>query len=147
MSMFRHKNKNQPDVSGAPQDAPAKDADNDITALADAGENIPKEESLEDLIKKNLKWSQIIYEQNRKINSKLLWSAIASWLYFIILIVPIILGLLFLPPLLSGVFSQYGELLNEGNSVSTSSPSAVDSLLKILNLDSAKQEQVKAILK
>jgi len=141
--MFRHENKELAEeiITDKPKDAPEIKGQENIAPVA-----IKHKETLEELVEKNLKWSQIIYEQNRKINNKLLWAAVASWLYLIILVVPIILGLLFLPPLLGSVFSQYGSLLN-GTSV-TSSPSTVDNFLKnYLNLDPANQDQVKAILK
>ncbi|MFA5061849.1 MAG: hypothetical protein WC526_01755 [Patescibacteria group bacterium] len=108
-----------------------------------------KEESLEDLVRKNLKWSQIIYEQNRKINNKLLWSAVVSWLYFILIVAPLILGIIFLPPLIKNVWSQYGDLLGGITGTtqnSGSSQSTIDSFIKMLNLDPAKQAQVKALI-
>ncbi|MBI2444254.1 MAG: hypothetical protein HYV42_03375 [Candidatus Magasanikbacteria bacterium] len=55
--------------------------------------------AVHDLLEKNLKWSQIIYEQNRKISRRLTWLAVGSWLRLLILLTPIILGLIFLPPL------------------------------------------------
>jgi hypothetical protein len=106
------------------------------------------EADLKELIEKNLKWSQIIYEQNRKINNKLLWAAIASWIRTALILIPIILGILFLPSLLKGVWSQYSELLGSSDNTTTTEKTArFDSILKFFNLDPAKQEQLKAILK
>ncbi len=102
---------------------------------------------LKELIEKNLKWSQIIYEQNRKINSKLMWMAIASWVKLALILVPLILAIFFLPPLLKGVLSQYGELLGAGSVDSNQKMNSFDSVIKLLNLDPAKQEQLKALLK
>lgn len=138
--MFRHKKTPPENIENEKQEAekdPSVDLKPEITK--------PKEESLEDLVRKNLKWSQIIYEQNRKINNKLLWSAVASWIHVLIIVIPLILALLYLPPLLKNVWSQYSNLLGGENS--TSSQSTVDSFLKMLNLDPAKQEQLKALLK
>lgn len=110
----------------------------------------PKTENevIKELLEKNLKWSQIIYEQNRKINSKLMWSAIASWIRILLIVVPIILLTYFLPPFIKNLQNTYGGLLG-GKTTTTVAPSAnsIDQLLKILPLDPAKQEQIKALLK
>jgi hypothetical protein len=53
--------------------------------------------ALRELIEKNLKWSQILYEQNRRINRKLLWTAFARWLQVIVTIVAIGLGIWYAP--------------------------------------------------
>lgn len=70
-------------------------------------------EDIAALLEKNLKWSQIIYEQNRRINNKLLWAAIASWLRFLLIAVPLILAFLYLPPILRQVWSQYQIVLGD----------------------------------
>lgn len=102
------------------------------------------ESSLKELIEKNLKWSQIIYEQNRKINNKLLWIAIGGWVKILLIVLPLIAAVLFLPPLLAGFWSQYSDLLGGANSTSTPS---FDAMIKLFNLNPAQQEQLKALLK
>lgn len=99
--------------------------------------------ALRDLLEKNLKWSQIIYEQNRKINNKLFWSTFAGWLRLLVLVVPIILAIWFLPPLLSGIMSTYGNLLNP---TAAGSKSSIQDLLKILPLSPAQEAQIKSLL-
>jgi len=64
-------------------------------------------DSLKELVEKNIKWSQIIYEQNRKIKHRLTWMAVGSYLRLALFIVPLILGIIYLPPLLSDVMQQY----------------------------------------
>ncbi len=115
-------------------------------AVANAGQAVKAEPSLKELIEKNLKWSQIIYEQNRKINNKLLWTAVAGWLRLLVIVVPLVLGILFLGPMLKGVVYQYGDLLGNGQPADTQ-PNSMDNFLKLFNLDPAKQEQLKALLK
>ncbi|MBI2437177.1 MAG: hypothetical protein HYV41_05595 [Candidatus Magasanikbacteria bacterium] len=79
---------------------------------------------LKELIEKNIKWSQVIYNQNRKINHRLTWMTIGSYLRLALIVVPLILGIIYLPPLImeflenygaafgidSDTFSQFGEL-------------------------------------
>ncbi len=144
--MFRHKS--------APESA-AGQPKADMTAPSSASDSAPPErkfvpesarEDLRDLMEKNLKWSQIIYEQNRKINNKLLWTAVASWVKLLILLGSIAAAVIFLPPMLKGVFSQYSQLL--GN-ISTGGDikNPMENLMKLFNLDPAKQEQLKTLLK
>jgi len=105
------------------------------------------EASLKELIEKNLKWSQIIYEQNRKINNKLLWSAIANWLRVLLILVPLVLAVLFLGPLFKNTFAQYSDLLGNTPAKDDTQQNSLDNILKLFNLDPAKQEQLKALLK
>jgi len=102
------------------------------------------DDSLHELLEKNLKWSQIIYEQNRKINSKLVWSAVASWLRLLLILVPLVLAVFYLPPLLKNVFSQYGSLLGIVNPSVDSS--ALNSIFDNLPLDSSGLEKLKTLL-
>ncbi|MEK7213472.1 MAG: hypothetical protein AAB678_03500 [Patescibacteria group bacterium] len=103
--------------------------------------------SVQELLEKNLKWSQIIYEQNRRLNSKLLWSAIASWLRFFIIAIPLVIALVYLPSLYREFKVKYDQLLGGDGKTQTLAPSSLDQLFKLLPLDAAKQEQLKAILK
>lgn len=80
-------------------------------------ENSPKDEdidlknvdhkTLEALLTKHLKWSQLIYEQNQKIEKRLLWMAIAGYVRLAIILIPLILAIVYLPPLLSNFLEQY----------------------------------------
>lgn len=53
--------------------------------------------ALRELIEKNLKWSQILYEQNRRINRKLLWMLVARWLQILIVLGIIGAGIVYAP--------------------------------------------------
>lgn len=77
--------------------------------------NIEKTEEqstdLKSLIEKNIKWTQVVYEQNKKIKRRLnlmVWGGAVKWL---IILAPVILGIIFLPPLFKQYWSQYGSLL------------------------------------
>lgn len=132
--MFRHK------------ETTTDEAKKPEPVVAEAVKTAP---GLKELIEKNLKWSQIIYEQNRKINNKLLWSAVANWLRLMVIVVPIVLAILFLGPMLKNIWSQYSDLLGGVTAVDKGMPQqgSLESLFKLFNLDPAKQEQLKALLK
>lgn len=101
---------------------------------------------LRDLLEKNLKWSQIIYEQNRKINHKLLWSAVANWLRLFVLLVPFILAIIFLPPYVRDFKDKYGRWLQAAESGKLT-PSNINDLLNLLPVNSAERDRINAMLK
>src|SRR3989338_10629452 len=134
--MFRHKNHAVEDAKKIIKEAPV------------ATEKDTSPSALRELMEKNLKWSQIIYEQNRKINSKLFWHAFAGWVRVFIIIVPLILAAIYLPPYVSKIWNQYQNLLGQTNILSNGvSSNTLEKFLQLLPLDVAKQEQVKTILK
>ena len=73
-----------------------------------------KPEDLRSMIEKNIKWSQVIYNQNKKIKNKLTMMAVLAWLKFFLILAPLIAGIIFLPPLFDQLFEQYGQLLGGG---------------------------------
>lgn len=97
------------------------------------------------LLEKNLKWSQIIYEQNRKINRKLLWAAVSNWLRLVVVVVPLVVGVWYLPTILRELKDKYGLFLNAA-AKGQISPSTVNSLLDFLPINGLEREQLKAIL-
>lgn len=70
-------------------------------------------ESLKTLIEKNIKWSQVIYNQNRKIQRRLSWIVFGSYLRLFLILVPVILGIIYLPPLVSDFWVQYGSMFGD----------------------------------
>lgn len=109
-------------------------------------EKIKEEEkilSTEELLKKNLQWSQIIYEQNKKIKRSLnlmVWGGVLKW---VIILAPIILGIIFLPPLLKPYWDQYSSLLGVGSG-NSAAPGGLDINQIIKNLS---PEQTGTIMK
>lgn len=139
--MFRHKTTTEAEAVPAKLEAQVESKQ----------ESVPKpveESSLKELIEKNLKWSQIIYEQNRKINSKLFWAGMFGWFKFILIVAPLILSIIYLEPMLKNVWAQYSDLLGSVSAVKDApKQNSMENLLKLFNLDPAKQEQLKALLK
>ncbi len=69
------------------------------------------QEDLRTLIEKNIKWAQVIYNQNRKIQRRLSWMVFASYFKLFLILVPVILAIIYLPPLISDFWSTYGSVL------------------------------------
>lgn len=146
--MFRHKNTNEQ------KPVEDKQVENKELPVIESSSVLEKKtnsktdmEVVKELLEKNLKWSQIIYEQNRKINNKLLWASIASWLRVLIIVVPLILAVWFLPPIIQNFINSYSGLLGGKPPVNVIDKNTMDQLLKTLPIDPAKQEQLKALLK
>ncbi|MDD3607646.1 MAG: hypothetical protein PHQ20_02520 [Candidatus Moranbacteria bacterium] len=106
-------------------------------------------EKINELLTNNLKWSQIIYEQNRKINKKLFWSSFFNYLKLVLIIIPLIVGFVYLLPGLNNflktlsVFSGY-DIYQEGEK---QQGAFWDNFLNQLPIDQSKQEQIKALLR
>ncbi len=70
-------------------------------------------DDLKTLIEKNIKWSQVIYQQNRKIQRRLSWMVFGSYFKLFLILIPVIIGLIYLPPLVSDFMKQYGSLFGD----------------------------------
>ena len=77
--------------------------------------HVNSNDGLKELIEKNIKWSQVIYEQNKKIKRRLTLMVVGSYLRLALILIPLILAFLFLPPLLKDVMGQYSSLLGIGS--------------------------------
>lgn len=67
---------------------------------------------IQELLEKNLKWSQILYEQNRKLNRKLLWLAISGWFRFFVIAIPLGFAVWYLPPVIQKVSPAFEQMLD-----------------------------------
>ena len=84
------------------------------------------DEETKKLLEQNLAYSREIYKSTKYIKNYVFWAQIAGVLKILIIVVPIILGIIYLPPLLRGVFDQYKDLL--GVQAGTANPT--EGLLK-----------------
>ena len=159
--MFRHKkievnekkdNSTSKDVDKKKEEAEKKEETTDELKEEVNGGKLDKtnSDSTRELLEKNLKWSQIIYEQNRKINRKLVWAALAGWLRLLIILIPLAFALFYMPPIIKQIWNQYSSLTSMTDNYSTStikSSNTLDNLMKILNLTPKQQEQVNNLTK
>ncbi len=112
-------------------------------------EEIKKEEpklSLEEKLDKNLQWSQLIYKQNKKIKRRLnlmVWGGVVKWL---IILAPIILALIFLPPLFEKLWQQYGGLLGNVSQVGKNVSGPLDLKKIISQFSSQDMEEIGKLL-
>ena len=97
-----------------------------------------KDASLKELVEKNIKWTQIVYNQNKEIKARLTLMAVSSYIKILVIVVPIVLAFIYLPSILEQAFSQYSTLLG-GKNISADkilnnvSSSQMQELLKLIN--------------
>lgn len=109
MSLSEHPHKPKIEKSTDIVDAPPVAVEKSVETEHDA---------LKILIEKNIKWSQVIYNQNRKIQRRLTWMTIGSYTRLFLILIPLILGIIYLPPIISDAWAQYGSQLGSGNAQS-----------------------------
>lgn len=54
-----------------------------------------------------------IYENTEKTRKYIMWGRVMAFIYLLLIIVPLILAVIYLPPLLSNVIEPYKELLGD----------------------------------
>jgi hypothetical protein len=96
-------------------------------------------DTLKDLVEKNIKWSQVIYEQNRGIKRRLTLLLVGGYLKLLLIVVPLILAFIYLPPLLKDLFAQYSSLLGGLSGVSKGGQIDVGSILNQVSPDQIQQ--------
>ena len=69
------------------------------------------EEEIKNLLKENLKLNQEIYKMVKDIKSFVFWQRIWGVVKILIIVAPIIIGIIYLPPLFKQVLGQYQSLL------------------------------------
>ncbi|OGH86905.1 MAG: hypothetical protein A2301_02830 [Candidatus Magasanikbacteria bacterium RIFOXYB2_FULL_40_13] len=74
-------------------------------------EIIKKKETLEELVEKNIKWSKAIYLQNKKIKGRLNMMVFVNYLKLVVIVAPIIIAIIYLPPLIGQYMKQLDSLL------------------------------------
>ncbi|MEA3464067.1 MAG: hypothetical protein U9R14_03270 [Patescibacteria group bacterium] len=79
-------------------------------------ENITAKEAgqVKKLIEENLKLTGEIYKMTKSIKSFILWQRIFGALKILIIVVPIVIGIIYLPPLIKDLINQYQSILGLG---------------------------------
>jgi hypothetical protein len=89
------------------------------------------DEEIKKLLEKNLELTEEIHKIVKSVKKYMLWQNIFSFLKILIIVVPIVIGIIYLPPLLKDVFQQYQSLLSgEGGLNLGSGGNLLESLLK-----------------
>ncbi|MDD4611140.1 MAG: hypothetical protein PHU73_04295 [Patescibacteria group bacterium] len=73
------------------------------------------EEDIRKLLEKNYALSKETYRMVKNIRSYTRWQRFWGWVKFIIIVLPIILAIVYLPAILKDLTQKYQELLRGGN--------------------------------
>ena len=88
------------------------------------------------LLEKNLALTEEIYKMVKKVKRYTNFQKVVSFIYLLLIVVPIVLGIIYLPPLLNNVIKQYQDLL--GTDATGGAANAIKNLPTGLNLDQMK---------
>jgi len=69
------------------------------------------DEEIKKILEENLKLTQEIHQMTKEIKNYINFQKVMSLIYILLIVVPIILGIIYLPPLLSNLLEQYRGLL------------------------------------
>ena len=94
-----------------------------VNSETQSGEDEPKNGKMEELLERNLELTEEIHKMTKKIDRFVFWQKITWTLNILIIVVPIVLGIIYLPPLLKNTLNQYQELLEDGSNGVKSIPS------------------------
>jgi hypothetical protein len=68
------------------------------------------DEEIKNMLAQNLKMTQEIYSITKKIHRNMIWQQVFGFIKVLIILIPVILGIMYLPPLLEQVIKQYNDL-------------------------------------
>lgn len=83
------------------------------------------DEEIKKILEQNLELTKEIYVMTKKIKGYVTFQKVMSLVYIMLIVVPIVLSIIYLPPLLKGVFDQYKEVLG----IQPGSDSSIKNLL------------------
>ena len=69
-------------------------------------------DSLKELIEKNIKWSQVVYHQNKAIKHRLSLMVLGSYLRLALILTPNVLGIIYLPPFVADIKTRSESVMN-----------------------------------
>jgi len=90
----------------------AKTVSNEQKKTEDIEAQVP--DDLAALLRANLEMTKEIHAMVRHINSYVAWQRVFGWLKFLLLLIPLIIGVIYLPPLLRDYYQQMIQLMAGG---------------------------------
>ncbi len=82
-----------------------------------ADENKIPQEEIKNLLEENIRLTREIHGMARKIKNYVVFQRVLSLIYVLIIIIPLVLGAIYLPPLIRSLINPYQELLNKGGAI------------------------------
>lgn len=72
------------------------------------------QDDIKGLVEKNIELTEEVLRLTKKINSFVVWERVFGVLKIFLIVIPIIWGIIYLPPLLEQAFGIYRDLLSSG---------------------------------
>lgn len=69
-------------------------------------------DSLKELIEKNIKWSQVVYNQNKAIKRRLTMMAVGNYIRLALILTPIVFGIIYLPSIIADTKARYESVIS-----------------------------------
>ncbi len=91
-----------------------------MTTIKKLGEELEREDDIRELLEENLEKMEDLAKDVRYIKKYIFWAKVGGFLKILLIVLPIILGYLYLQPLLNSALKQYEDLLGIKNTVNGS---------------------------
>lgn len=91
------------------------------------------DEDVKKLLEENLQLTRNLQESVGKINSYLKWQRVFSTIYFVLVVAPLILAVIYLPPLIRPYIEQYQQLFQDYQSTRDQGASFDEEIRNFLN--------------
>ena len=105
---------------------------------------LEQSQDVKSLLEENLKYAKEIYTSTEKTRRYILWGQIFGFIKIVIIIVPLVIGFLFVQPYLKSALGMYTSLFGQNDSAPDSSPSSggtTDLLKQLQDLQKGGQLQ------
>lgn len=104
---------------------------------------------IRELLEKNNKLTQAVYDQNKKILRHFFWGSIFTWAKVLFTVAIIALAVFYASTLYKNLQKKYPFIFGQPQqkTSATSTTSSTDELLKLLPISETQREQIKAFLK
>ncbi len=83
-------------------------------------------DDLEVLVKKNIQWNEVVYNEVKRVRRRLTFMSIGSYVRLILLLTPFILGFIFLPPLIRQMKGTFESIIQPGKNAEESLNRAIN---------------------
>ncbi len=80
--------------------------------------NLSQGEQIKEIVEENLRLTKEIHEMTTKVRRYVVVARIFSILKILLIVVPIVLGILYLPPLMNNLIDKYKDFLGLGDNIS-----------------------------
>lgn len=104
-------------------------------------------ENLKDLLEKNIRWSQVIYEQNKKILRQIFWSTIFTWMKVVVTIAIVAVLAFYASSGYRTLQKKFPFFFGPAPKETATSTTTGEDFLKLLPLNDAQREQLRALIK